>query len=73
MSSDQIKIDNLKNLAWIIGTVVILTLYVHQTFATNKRVDKIEERITKQEKIQCLTAIKVGVEEQDLRQICQLH
>lgn len=71
---DQSKISEAVKTYIFIGTTAIgLTLYVHQTFATNHRVDKIAEKQNNQEKISCLMALEVGVKKEAIKDICQLN
>ena len=65
--------EQLKTYIFIATTAIGLTLYVHQTFATNSRVDKIASDQSNQQKISCLMAYKMGVKEEDLKDICQLN
>lgn len=73
-------IESLKGYIFIATTAVGITLYVHQTFATNVKVDKISSRVAqveqnqnKQNRISCLIAYKLKVAESDLRDICNLN
>jgi hypothetical protein len=56
-----------------------IAMWVGATFATNFRVDSVEERTAKvekaienQQKISCLTAVEVGVKKDSVKEICQL-
>lgn len=65
-------VSNIKAYIFIATTAVGLTLYVHQTFATNQRVEKIEVEQTRQSKVSCLIALKLGVEKKEVETICDL-
>lgn len=72
--------ESLKGYIFIATTAVGITLYVHQTFATNVKVEKISTRVLKvesnqdkQNRISCLIAFKLKVSESDLRDICDLN
>lgn len=65
--------EQVKTYIFIGTTAIGLTLYVHTTFATNNRVDKIQREQTVQQKISCLMAYKMGVKEEDLKDICNLN
>lgn len=65
--------ESMKTYIFIATTAIGLTLYVHQTFATNARVDRIEKEQTNQQKISCLMALKLNVDKNDIKDICQLN
>lgn len=65
--------EQVKTFIFIATTAIGLTLYVHSTFATNVRVDKIQKEQSIQQKISCLMAYKMGVKEEDLKDICNLN
>lgn len=65
--------ETFKTYISIATTAIVLTLYVHQTFATNHRVDEIANKLSKQERISCLTALEVGVKKEAIKDICQLN
>jgi hypothetical protein len=65
--------EQLKTFIFIGTTAIGLTMYVHTTFATNSRVDKIQKEQSVQQKISCLMAYKMGVKESDLKDICNLN
>lgn len=65
--------ENTKTFIFIATTSIGVTMYVHTVFATNSRVDRIEGKQSSQHKIQCLIAIKLGVDEVTLKDMCDLH
>lgn len=65
--------ESIKTYIFIATTAIGLTLYVHQTFATNVRVDRLEKEQVNQQKISCLMAIKLKVNPDDIKDICQLN
>lgn len=73
MNQSDKPIESMKAYIFIATTAIGLTLYVHQTFATNARVDRIEKEQSNQQKISCLMAVKLNVDKNDLKDICQLN
>lgn len=65
--------DTLKFYIFIATTAIGVALYVHQTFATNKRVGMIEEDLHNHLKVSCLTAMQIKVDPELLKDICQLQ
>lgn len=73
------EISSLKTYIFIATTAVGVTLYVHNTFATNeslaktnKKVVEIEGGQQKNSKILCLMALEQGVKRQKLEKYCDL-
>ncbi len=66
------KIDSIKSYIFIATTAIGLFLYFQETYATNKRVEKIEQKQSNQQKVGCLIALKINVNKNDLRDICNL-
>lgn len=74
------SLSSLKAYIFIATTAIGSILYLHQTFATNNkltltniRVKNIEADQDKHGKILCLMALKQGVNENDLRNFCDLN
>ena len=65
--------SSLKTYIFIATTAAGLALYVHQTFATNLRVDSLESKQIRNSKVNCLIAVRVGVEKKELREMCDLN
>jgi hypothetical protein len=70
---DAVTSENLKFYIFIATTAIGVTLYVHQTFATNKRVGMIEDDLHNHLKVSCLTALQIKVDPALLKDICQLQ
>lgn len=70
---EERNLNRLKIAAMVVMVSISGTLYVHSTFAYNRRVDVLETRVTNQEKLQCLMAIKMKVDETALREMCYLY
>lgn len=68
----SISTDSIKSFIFIATTAVGVTLYVHQTFATNIRVDRIEKQSGHNNKVNCLIALKLNIEQSKLEKICNL-
>ena len=74
------KIDSFKSYIFITTTAIGATLYFHEVFATNRRLDltnvevqKIKVINKRQTKIACLIALKLKVEREELRDMCNLN
>ena len=71
------KISDLKAYVFIATTAIGVVIYLGRTYANvemvkkiDLRVDRLEEKVTKSLKADCLTAIKVGVKKTELLEIC---
>lgn len=65
--------ENTKTFIFIATTAIGVTLYVHTVFATNSRVDKIEKSQITNGKVNCLIALKIKVDKDDLKDFCDLR